>query len=40
MAERLQPGTKVDIAYQLDENVWQNRRNLQLLVKDIKVPGE
>lgn len=37
LAEKLEIGTQVDVAYQLDENVWQNRRNLQLMVKDLRV---
>jgi single-stranded-DNA-specific exonuclease len=31
----LQPGTKIDIAYTIDMNVWNGNRKLQLKIKDI-----
>jgi hypothetical protein len=35
--DRLPPGSKVDVVFNLDENVWQNKRTLQLKVKDMHV---
>lgn len=32
-------GEEIDVAYNLEENVWNGVRNLQLKVKDIKLPG-
>lgn len=32
---KLTPGTKVDVVYSLEENVWNGYRNLQLKVKDL-----
>jgi len=32
---KLTPGTKIDLAYQLEENVWNNNKSLQLKVKDL-----
>ena len=37
LADKLEVGGKIDVAYQLDENVWQNRRSLQLMVKDLRI---
>ncbi len=37
LAEQLSPQTKVDIVFTLDENTWQSRRNLQLMIKDIRL---
>lgn len=37
LSEKLTTGANVDVAYQLDENVWQNRRSLQLMIKDVRV---
>ena len=37
LADTLEIGSRVDVAYQLDENVWQNRRSLQLMVKDLRM---
>lgn len=33
---KLKPGSKVDIAYRLEENVWNGRSNLQLVIRDIR----
>lgn len=35
-AENLKPGDKIDIAYTIDENVWNGNTKIQLKVKDIK----
>lgn len=35
---KVQPNTIVDIAYTIDMNEWNGRRNLQLKVKDIVIP--
>lgn len=34
---RLNPGTKIDIAYNFEENVWNGTRSMQLKVKDMKM---
>lgn len=34
----LTPDSKIDIAYQLENNIWNGFRNLQLKVKDIRLP--
>jgi len=35
----LTPDTKIDIAYQFEDNTWNGHKNLQLKIKDIKVSG-
>jgi len=37
LAQDLKKGTKIDIAYTVDENTWQGKTKLQLKVRDIKV---
>ncbi len=34
---QLQPGQLVDIAYSIDMNVWNGNRNLQLVLKDLRL---
>jgi single-stranded-DNA-specific exonuclease len=34
---KLNPGSKIDIAYQVEENVWNGYTNIQLKIKDIKI---
>ena len=36
LATRLKIGSKIDVAYSLDENTWNGETKLQLKVKDIK----
>ena len=33
----LTPDTKIDIAYQLEDNTWNGRKSLQLKIKDLKI---
>lgn len=33
----LKPDSKIDVAYQIEENIWNGNRSLQLKVKDIKL---
>jgi len=37
MYSNLNPGTKADLVYSLDKNVWNGNESLQLKVKDLKV---
>ena len=37
MYSKLTPDTKIDIAYQLEDNTWNGRKSLQLKIKDIKI---
>lgn len=34
---KLTPGSKIDIAYQIEENIWNGYKNIQLKIKDMKV---
>jgi single-stranded-DNA-specific exonuclease len=36
---KLTPDTKIDIVYQLEEDVWNGLKSLQLKIKDLKLPG-
>ena len=36
MYSNLKPGAKIDIVYQLEDNIWNNQNNLQLKIKDLK----
>ncbi|HVF69549.1 MAG TPA: single-stranded-DNA-specific exonuclease RecJ, partial [Xanthomonadales bacterium] len=36
LALKLKPGSKIDIAYSIDENVWNGNTKLQLKIKDLK----
>ncbi len=36
-AEKLKAGDKIDIAYTIDENIWNGNTKLQLKIKDIKL---
>lgn len=38
LAAKLRPGDLIDIVYNLEENIWQGRRTLQLKLKDIRHP--
>jgi single-stranded-DNA-specific exonuclease len=35
LAESIKTGDKIDVAYVLDENIWNGKRTLQLKVRDI-----
>lgn len=37
MYSKLTPDTKIDIAYQLEDNTWNGRKSLKLKIKDIKI---
>ena len=37
MYPKLVPGSKIDAVYQIDENLWNGDRNLQLMIRDIHV---
>lgn len=37
MYSKLSPGTKVDLVYSLDKNVWNGNESLQLKAKDLKI---
>jgi single-stranded-DNA-specific exonuclease len=34
--QKITPGVKVDIVYSVEDNSWNNRKNLQLKIKDIR----
>lgn len=34
---KLSPGSKIDIAYQIEEDTWNNHKSLQLKIKDLRV---
>jgi single-stranded-DNA-specific exonuclease len=36
MYSKLSTGTKIDIAYQLEENTWNGERSLQIKIRDVK----
>lgn len=37
LVQQLKPGTNLDICYNVDENTWGGRRNIEFKIKDIKV---
>ncbi len=37
MYSNLKIGSKVDVAYSVEENVWNGYKNLQLKIRDIKL---
>jgi single-stranded-DNA-specific exonuclease len=37
MYSKLSPGLKIDLAYSIDENIWNGYKNLQLKIKDLEV---
>lgn len=37
MYSNLSPGTKLDIVYRIEENIWQGRINLQLVIRDVRI---
>jgi single-stranded-DNA-specific exonuclease len=37
LSPKLTAGSLIDIAYNLEENEWNGRKNLQLKAKDIKI---
>jgi single-stranded-DNA-specific exonuclease len=37
LAQSLKPGSKVDISYNVNENVWGGRSSVELKIKDIKI---
>ena len=34
---KIPEGSKIDVVYTLDENIWNGKRNLQLKVKDLRL---